>query len=195
MSRLTIAALTLALLLAPQFAPAAMAQTAGTMVFEDVTPIKVNATALVVEIENQPPREYPHVAHRSPITFEQAVRSWAAGHFALTGQGENTLRIHMRDADIVEKLLPVKRGIAGWFRKDQAAEYSATIDLSVALVDVNGKVLGTAEAKSWHSTTMTEGATEADKRAAWNDMIRKTFGNLDREIQPKIRQALASYVE
>lgn len=160
--------------------------------FQDVTPIAIPANAMVVEMQKQPPKEYPHVGHRTPITMEQAVNMWASSHFQMTGAGENTLRVTVREADIIEKLLPVKKGIAGWFRKDQSAEYVATLEIVVALVDANGRQQGSAEAKTMQSTTVPEGTTEAEKQALWTEMMKKAFGNLDRELLPRARQMLAS---
>jgi len=172
----------------------AWAQTSGLM-FDGSAPLKVDANTLVIEMQNPPPHEYPHVGHRSPITFEQAVNIWANSHFHLTGAGENTLRVTVRQAEIVEKVLPVKKGIAGWFRKDQSAEFTANLDLAVTVIDANGQPQGVAEAKSMYSTTVVEGTTDAEKQAVWLDMIKRTFGNLDRELQPKIRQALFNHVQ
>jgi hypothetical protein len=166
------------------------AQTGSPALFQNVTPIRIDANSLVVEIQKQPPKEYPHVGYRAPVSFEQAVNMWASSHFELTGAGENTLRIVVREADIVEKLLPVKKGIAGWFRKDQSAEYTANLDISVALVDANGRQQGSAEARTFQSTTVPEGTTDAEKQAVWMEMMKKIFDNLDRELQPRIRQTL-----
>lgn len=174
-------------------APAVLvAQTGSPAMFQDVAPIAIDANSMVVEVQKRPPTEYPHMGHRTTITFEQAVNLWAKSHFELTGAGENTLRITVREADLVEKLLPVKKGIAGWFRKDQSAEYTATLDLSVALIDANGQPQGSAEAKSLHSSTVPEGTTDAEKQALWAEMMKKMFENVDRELLPRIRQTLAS---
>jgi outer membrane lipopolysaccharide assembly protein LptE/RlpB len=100
--------------------------------------------------------------------------------------------VTVREADVVEKLLPVKKGIAGWFRKDQSAEYTATLDISVALVDANGQQQGAAEAKSLHSSTVPEGTTDAEKQALWSQMLTRMFENVDRELLPRIRQTIAS---
>jgi hypothetical protein len=179
----------LALLSAPA-AIAAEEPRAG--LFQELPPVGIDANSLVVEMQKQPPREYPHMAHRMPVTFEQAVNLWAKNRFELTGAGENTLRVTVREADIVEKLLPVRKGIAGWFRKDQSAEYTATLDISVALIDANGQQQGSAEAKSLHSSTVPEGTTDAEKQALWTEMMKKMFENIDRELQPRIRQVMGS---
>lgn len=165
-----------------------------TVNFADASSLSTDAAGLTFEVRNRPPREYPHVGYRAPFTFEQAARDWATTHFSLNGNSVNNLRITLRDGDIVEKLLPVKKGIKGFFTKDQAAEYEGKLEIEIAVVDPNGRVLAQAEGKAWHSRTITEGATEADKQAVWAEMIKKTFDDLDVELQPKIRTALAQFV-
>jgi hypothetical protein len=165
-----------------------------TVNFADASSLSTDASGLTFEVHNRPPREYPHVGYRAPVTFEQAARDWAKIHFSLNGNSVNTLRITLKNGDIVEKLLPTTKGIKGWFTKDQAAEYEGKLEIEVAVIDPNGQVLAQAEGKAWHTRTLVEGATEADKQTAWAEMIKKTFDDLDVELQPKIRSALAQYV-
>lgn len=190
MKRFIISALAAAALAVAPTTP--HAQSESPALFQNVTPIVIDANSMVVEVQKRAPTDYPHVGHRVPITFEQAVNLWAKSHFELTGAGENTLRVTVREADIVEKLLPVKKGIAGWFRKDQSAEYTATLDIAVALIDVNGQQQGSAEAKGLNSSTVPEGTTDAEKQALWTEMMKKIFENIDRELQPRIRQTIGS---
>lgn len=169
-----------------------------------VTPIKlefanrqvlnVDATSLELKIGEPPPREYPHVNYRSHVRFEDGAREWAGQHFKLTGDSVNTLRITIRKGDIVEKLLPVKKGIKGWFTKDQSAEYEATLDLEIAIVNPNGQVLTSAAGKASTTRTVPEGTTDADKQQVWTGLIIATFDNLDSELQPQLRNVMGQYI-
>ena len=173
----------------------ASAQTAApALVFANKSVLTVDATSLDLKIENIPPREYPHMNYRSQVRFEDGAREWAAAHFMLTGNSVNQLRVTIRQGDIVEKLLPVKKGIKGWFTKDQAAEYEATLDVELAIVDANGMVLSSASGKSRHTRTVPEGTTEADKQQVWAGMIVASFDALDNELQPQVRQVMAQFI-
>ena len=173
---------------------AAFAQSAPALVFANKTVMNVDATALDLKIENPPPREYPHVDYRSQVRFEDGARAWAGARFALTGNSVNTLRITIRKGDIIEKLLPVKKGIVGFFTKDQSAEYDAALDLEIAVVDPNGKVLSSANGNSRGTQTVIEGATEADKQQVWAKLVISSFDALDAELQAQIRQVMGQYV-
>jgi hypothetical protein len=183
-SVLAVAALVLA-------APFAASAQETVSIFQSVTPTTIDANNMVVEVQKRPPAEYPHVGHRAPVPLEQALNMWAKSRFELTGAGENTLRVTVREADIVEKLLPVKKGIAGWFRKDQSAEYALNVDIAVVLIDANGREQGTASATTSNSTTVPEGTTDAEKQVVWAEMMKKAFENLDRELLPRVQQTLA----
>jgi len=172
----------------------AVAQAATTVVFVDKNVLNVDATSLELRIDSNPPQEYPHVNYRSNFKFEDAAREWAESHFKLTGGSVNKLLIVIRQGDIVEQLLPVKKGVKGWFTKDQAYQYVATLDLELAIVDPNGKVLTSSTGKAKSSRTLGESATEADKQQVWTDLIIKSFDALDNEMQPQLRQVMAQYI-
>ena len=114
--------------------------------------------------------------------------------FKLTGDSVNTLRITIRKGDITEKLLPVKKGFAGLFTKDQSAEYDAILDLEIAIVDPNGKVLSSANGNSRMSRTVIEGATDADKQQVWTGLVVGCFDALDAELQTQMRQVMGQFV-
>jgi hypothetical protein len=170
-----------------------VAASAQTLLFANKTVLSVDATAIQLKGE-VPPREYPHMNYRSQVKFEDAARAWASSHFMTNGTSVNTLVINIRKGDIVEKLLPIKKGIKGWFTKDQSAAYEATLDLELAIVDPNGTVLSTASGKASTSRTVPEGTTEADKQQVWAGLIVATFDNLDNELLPQVRQAMAQFI-
>jgi hypothetical protein len=172
----------------------ALPSTPTKLEFANKQVLNVDATSLELKIGEIPPREYPHVNYRSHVRFEDGAREWAGQHFKLTGNSANTLRITIRKGDIIEKLLPVKKGIKGWFSKDQSAEYQATLDLEIAIVDPNGQVLTSANGKATTTRTVPEGTTEADKQQVWTGLIIATFDNLDNEMQPQLRNVMAQYV-
>jgi hypothetical protein len=172
----------------------ASAQLPPILAFANKSVLNVDATSLDLKIENVPPREYPHMGYRSQVRFDDTAREWAAAHFMLTGKSVNQLRVTIRKGDIVEKLLPVKKGIKGWFTKDQSAEYEATLDVELSIVDVNGMVLTSASGKSTSTRTVSEGTTDADKQQVWTGMIVAAFDALDNELQPQVRQVMAQFI-
>lgn len=156
--------------------------------------LKVDATSLDVQFVDVPPREYPHVGHRSPVTFEDASRKWVSSRFQLTGNTASALRVIFKKGDITEELLPVKTGIAGTFKKEQAAKYEARVEVVLELVDPNGKVRAFANGEAWNTHTVPEDATENDKRIVWIGMVERAFDSLDQELTPRINQGMGDYI-
>jgi hypothetical protein len=178
----------------PQAYAADEAQPPGALVLIDKTPIVVDASALNIRLIEEEPHEYPYVGWKAPVTYEQGVKAWAVLRFKLTGESVNSLRISVKRATITEKLLPVTKGISGWFKKEQGAEYQGTLELEVAIVDPNGQVIGSADAKSWATETVSESATDKDKEKAWMNVMRVSFDNLDRDLRPTIYKSMSNFV-
>ena len=171
------------------------AQEPIALALPDRPPIMVEATTLDIRNADASPTTYPYVTSRSPVTYDQAIKAWAAQRFKLTGGSVNTLRVTMRQGSIVEKLLPVTKGIKGWFKKDQNAEYTATLDIEIAIVDPTGKVLTTAEGKSFATETIREDATSVDRTNTWLNLVKKTFDTLDSDLGARMRTTMTGYVQ
>ena len=182
-----IAATLLLLLIAP-----ARAQT--TISFADSRTIPVDAVTLEVRIPSPPPREYPYVGYLAPTPYSDVIHAWAAQRFALTGGSVNTLRVTMRQGSITEKLLPVTTGIAGWFKKEQGADYQGSLEVEVSIIDPNGQLLASADGRSWATESVAKNATQADREATWERLILRTFDNLDKELIPRVYEAMGAYV-
>ncbi len=162
--------------------------------FADASAYKVDATSLSIVVEDQTPRDYPQVGHLAPTTFEQATRAWVAQRFQLTGNSVNSLRITLREGRITEKILPIEKGIRGWFKKEEAVAYEGALSVEIAIVDPAGSVLSKAEASAMMTRTLIEGATRADKEATWADMIGKSFESVDREIKARLMESMSRYI-
>lgn len=158
------------------------------------TILNVDATSLDVRFASAPPTNYPHVGHRSPVTFEAAARKWVDARFQLTGNTASALRVTFNKGEITEELLPVKTGFSGTFKKEQAAKYEARLEVALELVDANGKVLALASGEARNTHTVSEDATENVKRTVWVGMVGQAFDSLDQEIMPRIHQGMGAYV-
>jgi hypothetical protein len=158
------------------------------------TVLNVDATSIDVRFASAAPKDYPHVGHRSPVTFEAAFRKWAQARFQLTGNTASALRVIFSKGEITEELLPVKTGFSGSFKKEQAAKYEARLGVELELVDPNGKVLASASGEARNTHTVPEDATENDKRIVWAGMIAQAFDSLDQELIPGIHQGMGEYI-
>ena len=162
--------------------------------FSEAAAYKVDATSVDIIVQDQTPREYPQVGHLAPKTFEQALRAWVTQRFQLTGNSVNRLRITLREGRITEKILPIQKGVRGWFKKEEAVAYDGALSFEVAIIDANGSVVSKAEAAATVGRSLTEGATRPDKEAAWAEMINTAFENTDRELSVRLKESMSRYI-
>ena len=161
--------------------------------FAESSIFNVDATSFEIVVQDQTPRTYPQVGYLSPTTYEQALRTWVVQRFQLTGNSVNKLRITLREGRITEKILPIQKGIRGWFKKEEAVQYDGSLNLEIAIIDPNGVVLTKAESAASVTQTLIEGATQPQKEAAWVGMINTTFDNADRELKGRFAESMGGY--
>lgn len=150
--------------------------------------IQLESASLQVVNQYRPPLRSPNVEHLSPVTFENAVRSWAQHRLRPTGVGRDQIVVTLTEGSITEKVLPTDTGITGAFKKEQAVEYEAVADVVVQLVESDGTVRAEATGRAWHSQTAGEKLSDHDRNMIWIGMIEKTLNELDTRIEAGIRQ-------
>lgn len=162
--------------------------------FAETTIYNVDAIGLELENRDATPKAYPQVGHLSLFGFDAALKSWANQRFQLTGNSVNKLRITMREGRITEIILPITKGVAGWFKKEESVKYEASLNLEIAIVDPNGVVLTKAESSVLASQTLIEGTSQEKKEATWVQLVNTCFDNVDREFKSQLPQYLAQYI-
>lgn len=163
--------------------------------FADMPAYQVAATSVEIDDQDHTPREYPQVGYLAPTTFADALDEWVAQRFQLTGGSVNKLRVTLREGRITEKILPITKGIRGWFKKEESVEYEALLNLEIAIVAPSGEVLSHADSSTWVSQTMLEGVTTAKKEAAWAQMVNAAFENVDRELKTRLTEYMGAYIK
>lgn len=163
--------------------------------FAETIVYNVDATSKVIDIRDATPKTYPQVGHLSLITFEAALRNWADKRFQVTGNSVNTLRITMSEGRITEILLPITKGIGGWFKKEEATKYEAALKLEIAIVDPNGQIVSKAEASAMASQSLLEGASRDKKERAMVELVNICLNNVDRELRTQLPQYMGQYIK
>ena len=95
---------------------------------------------------------------------------------------------------ITEKILPIQKGVRGWFKKEEAVAYDGALSFEVAIVDANGSILSKAETTATVGRSLIEGTTRADKELTWIDMINTAFDNADREMKARLKEYMSRYI-
>ena len=96
--------------------------------------------------------------------------------------------IVVTESSIQEKDLTLDTGISAVFKKQQAFEYTAVLDVTLKLVGPDDRVKSEANVRTRQSRTVGEDATMAEKKVIWSEMIARLVNQMDEELRPKLRQ-------
>lgn len=156
--------------------------------FRHLAPVNIDAASLDVQIVYKSPLRSPNVEHLSPTTFPKAIRTWSSQRFTLTGNRADRLVVILDEGSITEKALQVDTGLTGKFKKEQAVEYEAVLEVRVQVVNAEGAVRAEASGRAWRTQTAPEGISDYDRRMLWLTMIENAFNILDKDIVAEIKR-------
>jgi len=152
-----------------------------------------DAAALFVSSTFEPSLTPPHVEHLAPVSPEAALRQWASDKLAVTGTGTSTIELAIGEAVLLEEPLNVTEGVSGWFRKDQAAKYTARLAATLRINQANG-ASASASASVWRSTTVEEDTELADLEIVWFRLIEQVVNDFQASLEPQVRSQMAGYL-
>jgi phosphotransferase system IIB component len=159
------------------------------------TPYRFNVARVDIVEDYAPPRRAPNVEHLSGLPPAEAVKRWAASQIVAAGD-VNRLEVDIKDASIVKKDLPKqKRGIEGWFTKEQTEQYDATLDVDIKLYSSH-RILPVAHAQAVvHQTqTLREDATLVDRKNLYSELSIQVMHALEVEMDKNIHLYFANYL-
>lgn len=138
--------------------------------------------------------KYPNVEHLFTVNPAESVRIWARDRLR-EGGGENFAEIVILDASVIEKPLPLNKGIKGAFTNEQAESYDANLAVEVKIFKP-GKAIPSAKisVNVSKSTTVAENATVADREKLFNDIITDMAKSLDAQLEQNIGSYLNNYI-
>ncbi|MEQ8507733.1 MAG: hypothetical protein RIF37_05695 [Rhodospirillaceae bacterium] len=156
--------------------------------FDHLFPIPVDAERAQIDYRFEASRKAPFVGHLSPLTFENAIQTWSTQRFRPNGNSTDRLVIVVTESSIQEKDLTLDTGISAVFKKQQAFEYTAVLDVTIQLVSPDDRVKSEANVRTRQTRTAGEEATISDKKVIWSEMIARLVNQMDEELRPKLRQ-------
>lgn len=161
--------------------------------FAHLAPITLDAARIEVVSNYVPPLKAPNVEHRFPILPEAAMKRWAADRLR-AGGAAGAARFVITDAAVVEEPLPLSKGLAGIFKKEQAERYNATAEASLEIIDTRGLRKGFASARTFYSRTVAEDVSLNERERAWFEIVEALMLVFDSEMERNMRQYLGGSV-
>jgi hypothetical protein len=127
----------------------------------------------------------------APVTPAQAARQWAQDRIRVTGQGNRSVRVVIRNAGIAEAELPRTGGLRGAFTKDQAQRFDAKVEMVVEVRNERGFQDGFATGTAERFTTVAEDITLNDRDRILFGLVEDLMRELNTRLDANIRSFLA----
>ena len=162
--------------------------------FTNMKPFLFNVAQMEIVQEYKPSMLPPNVDHLFLITPTEAVRIWARDRITTKGVLK-TMKVIIKDASVVEQQLPKTEGIVGLFTKDQAANYTAHLDVRLEIIG-SDPLFPESEASIavTRSKTIGEDASVNDRNALYYELTRGLISDFNTEAEKNIPLYMYKYL-
>jgi hypothetical protein len=161
--------------------------------FVDRGPIVLDVGTIEIRSSFEPSFADPDVEHLFPIPPQRAAERWARDRLVAHGGGRLAI-YDVKTARVVEKALRGTGGVAGLFKSDQEARYTAVLEVELSIVEPDFRQAGFVTAKAERVRTVEEGVTLAERETIWFEMTRQLMADLDPVLERNIRTSLGTFV-
>ncbi len=128
-----------------------------------------------------PPNRAPNIEHLLLVTPEQIIHKWAENRFSVDGTPDRHVRFLIKDAGIVEENI-----ITGSCFKSVKQQYSAKFEVTIQIVDAEGRVLVETTALAAKKEIVDSEATYQERERVWTnlmfDVVKILSARLDSEL-------------
>ncbi len=128
-----------------------------------------------------PPNRAPNIEHLLLVTPEQIIHKWAENRFSVDGTPDRHVRFLIKDAGIVEENI-----ITGSCFKSVKQQYSAKFEVTIQIVDAEGRVLVETTALAAKKEIVDSEATYQERERVWTnlmfDVVKILSARLDNEL-------------
>jgi hypothetical protein len=152
-----------------------------------LTPLRLN----VAEIEVAPPAEGAvQVAPPATARPEREMARMAEDRLRAVGI-TGTARFVVDSAVLTRAALPQS---GGWFSRDPGERLSCTLRCRVEVLSGEGRRIGFAEAEARRTRTLEDGASNAARARAMEELLRQTMDDLNVEFEYQLRRNLRAWL-
>jgi hypothetical protein len=142
----------------------------------------------------RPPLSPPNVEQSFPVSPSGTAAQWGRDRLAAAGGPGRAVYTVLR-GDAVETHLPVNSGgMLSDFENPQSERYDLTIAVKLQIIEPDGRVAATVDAKASRSITVAEDATLNDRERTWFTLTEQTMKDLNATLEKSIPQYLGSYL-
>lgn len=128
-----------------------------------------------------PPNRAPNIEHLLLVSPEQIIHKWAENRFSVDGTPDRHVRFLIKDAGIVEENI-----ITGSCFKSVKQQYSAKFEVTIQIVDAEGRVLVETTASAAKKEVVDSETSYEDREKTWThlmfDVVKILSARLDGEL-------------
>jgi hypothetical protein len=159
----------------------------------DGTPIRLDVARIDVVTEYTSPLAKPNIEHLMPIPPAMAAKRWAEERLRPEG-GQRVAKLVIIEGSVVEVPLKKTEGVRGFFTVDQEARYDAKLSVRLDILDDRAFRVGTANAESVRSRSLSEKATLNEREQLYYDLTAELMRDIDAVMDKQIADNLSRLV-
>jgi len=134
-----------------------------------------------------------NIVYQFKPKLSEAVMRWAQDRMQATGSvGHATLII--KEASVTEKALPMETGMSSWFKRQQATKLMGRIEVDIDAQSPVNSTTGKATAHAIQAVTLPEEPTNAERDAAYRELLQNLMEDLNRQLDQAVRQHMAPFL-
>ena len=164
-----------------------------TMTFQYLPSVRLMVSNIKLISEVKLRVDAPNVAHRIPISPEQAMIQWAKDRLSIAGN-KNIAQLIIIQADAKEIKLDLDKSLTGIFKNQQSHRFESIIKARLEILDENGLRKAFVTSKAEKSITVSEATSMSDRRKIWYNLIEKLMIDFNLVMQKNIKQKLQNYL-
>ncbi len=141
----------------------------------------------------KPPTKKPNVEHLFPVSPLTTAERWVKDRLRAAGRA-GVARATISRASVIEVPLKRTEGVRGVFTKDQTERYDGLIEITIRILDDDGREKASVMARAERSRTVAEDVSLIDREKAWFEMTEAMMNDLNASLQRQINKHLGAFV-
>ncbi len=155
--------------------------------------IPLDVRRIEVVLAYKPPTKKPNVEHLFPVSPLTTAERWVKDRLRAAGRA-GVARATISRASVIEVPLKRTEGVRGVFTKDQTERYDGLIEITIRILDDDGREKASVMARAERSRTVAEDVSLIDREKVWFEMTEAMMNDLNASLQRQINKHLGAFV-
>lgn len=162
--------------------------------FSHLGPLTLSVAGYAVTSEYRAPLTDPNLDHEIEPTPTKVLANWAYDRLTARGHALQAKFI-VEEGSIKRETLKTDKGVAGFFKNEQAERFVLILAARLDIVDQQGKRVGTAKATIERFHTVPEDVTLNDRDQVLFDMLEAGMKDFNAEMTRQMEAHLGRWLQ